>query len=84
MLLRRTRLGLLAARELTARQAGRRARPGAARRRVMARELAWSEQRTSDEIDGFLAEASAEGIVVAPGVGELGALRDAAPAGPAR
>lgn len=55
VLLRRTRLGLLAARELpVARVAG-----------VLARELGWSEQRTELEITRFADEAELEGI--APG-----------------
>ena len=60
VLLRRTRLGLLAAGELCA--------PGGeSPRRVaeaMGRELGWSEQRVADEVERFGAEAEAEGIVV--------------------
>jgi glycerol-3-phosphate dehydrogenase len=55
VLLRRTRLGLLAAREL----------PVARVADVLARELGWSEQRTESEIIRFAAEADLEGI--APG-----------------
>jgi glycerol-3-phosphate dehydrogenase len=52
VLLRRTRLGLLAARELpVARVAG-----------VLARELGWSRERTAREVERFAAEADAEGI----------------------
>ncbi len=55
VLLRRTRLGLLAAREL----------PGAPVRRVgevLARELGWSAQRLELELERFAEEADAEGI----------------------
>ena len=58
-LLRRTRLGLLAARELLAEP------PSDAVRRVgevLARELSWDEQRLQAELDSFAAEAAAEGI----------------------
>jgi glycerol-3-phosphate dehydrogenase len=63
VLLRRTRLGLLAARGLD---------EGPARRvaAVLAPELGWSARRTVDEVAAFAAEALAEGIVVprlAPG-----------------
>ncbi len=52
VLLRRTRLGLLAARELPVeRVAG-----------VLARELGWSPERTGQEIERFADEARAEGI----------------------
>ncbi len=56
VLLRRTRLGLLAAREL----------PGAPVRRVgeiLARELDWSAERLERELESFADEALAEGIV---------------------
>jgi glycerol-3-phosphate dehydrogenase len=56
VLLRRTRLGLLAAREL----------PGAPVRRVgevLARELDWSAERLERELTNFAEEADAEGIV---------------------
>ena len=58
-LLRRTRLGLLAARELLADP------PAEAVRRVgevLARELSWDEQRLQAELDSFAVEAAAEGI----------------------
>jgi glycerol-3-phosphate dehydrogenase len=64
-LLRRTRLGLLAARELTGEGDGE---PGGERpavRRVadvLARELGWDEQRVSRELVAFAQEARAEGI----------------------
>ena len=58
-LLRRTRLGLLAAREV--------ADPsGTAARRVahaMAADLGWDERRVEAEVGAFLDEAAAEGIV---------------------
>jgi glycerol-3-phosphate dehydrogenase len=77
VLLRRTRLGLLAARELTATvpgaSAGReptaaaigsRAGAGPVQRvgAVLARELGWSEERLALELLGFAREAEAEGI----------------------
>ncbi len=55
VLLRRTRLGLLAAREL----------PVALVADVLAKELGWSEQRTESEVARFAVEAELEGI--APG-----------------
>jgi glycerol-3-phosphate dehydrogenase len=62
VLLRRTRLGLLAARELSA--------PGGEipRRvaRAMAPELGWDDARVALEVDRFREEAEAEGIVIAP------------------
>jgi glycerol-3-phosphate dehydrogenase len=60
VLLRRTRLGLLAARELTAGDAE------AARRvaRAMALELGWDRERIELEVSRFALEADAEGIVV--------------------
>jgi glycerol-3-phosphate dehydrogenase len=62
VLLRRTRLGLLAARELSA--------PGdeIPRRvaRAMAPELGWDDARVALEVDRFREEAEAEGLVVAP------------------
>jgi glycerol-3-phosphate dehydrogenase len=75
VLLRRTRLGLLAAREL---QAG-----SAAVQRVgetLARELAWDGARLADELGRFAGEALAEGLVV-PGAQELAAAVGAGPAG---
>ena len=60
-LLRRTRLGLLAARELT--ESG--PAPSEAVRRVgevLARELGWDEQRLSSELAAFEGEAAAEGV----------------------
>jgi glycerol-3-phosphate dehydrogenase len=60
VLLRRTRLGLLAARELTG------AEPDSPVRRVadtLARELAWDAERVALELARFAEEALAEGIV---------------------
>jgi len=60
VLLRRTRLGLIAARELTG-------EPPTAVRRVgeaIAGELGWSAERLARELDGFAQEAHAEGIAV--------------------
>jgi glycerol-3-phosphate dehydrogenase len=59
VLLRRTRLGLLAARELcdpTAAAAGLVAE-------AMARELGWDDRRTGDQIAAWEAEARAEGLI---------------------
>ncbi|HWY19373.1 MAG TPA: glycerol-3-phosphate dehydrogenase/oxidase [Solirubrobacteraceae bacterium] len=52
VLLRRTRLGLLAARELPVQRVAD----------VLARELHWSAERTAREVERFAAEADAEGI----------------------
>ncbi len=63
VLLRRTRLGLLAARELS--HDG--VEPAPSVRRVAAllgEELGWSSERTATEIDRFLEEARLEGILV--------------------
>jgi glycerol-3-phosphate dehydrogenase len=59
VLLRRTRLGLLAARELTGADG-----PGPLRRvgEVLGRELGWDEGRLQGELAAFEAEAAAEGI----------------------
>jgi glycerol-3-phosphate dehydrogenase len=62
--LRRTRLGLLAARGLEDHPARQVAG-------VLAPELGWSVQRTRDEIARFAREALAEGIVVTAGDGAL-------------
>ena len=67
VLLRRTRLGLLAAHELISRPrrdgggaAGPVERVGA----VLARELEWSGRRLEAELERFAQEADAEGLVV--------------------
>jgi glycerol-3-phosphate dehydrogenase len=70
VLLRRTRLGLLAANELTA------AGGGASVRRVgevLARELGWEATRLEGELTAFEAEAAAEGIAAAARAPEPGA-----------
>ena len=61
-LLRRTRLGLLAARELTD--------PAVVERvaRAMARELGWDEDRIAAEVRGYADEAAAEGLVATDAV----------------
>jgi glycerol-3-phosphate dehydrogenase len=81
VMLRRTRLGLLAAREATG-------APARAVGALLARELGWSEERLQRELADFQAEAAAEGIVVqrivaAPheGGGEGGAPSQRAGAG---
>jgi glycerol-3-phosphate dehydrogenase len=62
VLLRRTRLGLLAARQLTAHGDGEE-RPVDRVGHTLARELGWSEQRLALELERFAEEARAEGIV---------------------
>jgi glycerol-3-phosphate dehydrogenase len=69
VLLRRTRLGLLAANELTGAGAGAAGGERPALRRVgdvMARELGWDEARLEHELAAFAAEARAEGIARVP------------------
>jgi glycerol-3-phosphate dehydrogenase len=61
VLLRRTRLGLLAARELCGPDDGAPARVS----RLLAQELGWDERRRSEEAEGFRREAREEGILVA-------------------
>ncbi len=64
VLLRRTRLGLLAARELSSGAEG----PVGRVADVLARELGWDEDRLARELHAFAVEAVAEGI--AAGAGE--------------
>ncbi len=59
VLLRRTRLGLLAARELSESGVGG---PVSRVADVLAGELGWSEQRTREEVERFAEEARAEGL----------------------
>ncbi len=73
VLLRRTRLGLLAARELCA--PGDRAVERVAR--ALAPEQGWDESRTAAEVDRFRTEARDE--VLAPGVGATSGRGHAAP-----
>jgi glycerol-3-phosphate dehydrogenase len=62
VLLRRTRLGLLAARELpTGQPDGAGPVPRVAG--ILGRELGWDAKRVSSEIEGFAEEARAEGLV---------------------
>jgi glycerol-3-phosphate dehydrogenase len=61
VLLRRTRLGLLAARSLSGEESDH-AGPVSRVAGVLARELQWSAERTSDEIERFREEAHAEGL----------------------
>ncbi len=87
VLLRRTRLGLLAARELLAEAPGGAvsARDPVARvGQVLAQELGWAPERLERELDAFAEEAHAEGILVAaePAAGPLVQLA-AAPEAPA-
>jgi glycerol-3-phosphate dehydrogenase len=60
VLLRRTRLGLLAARELCAPESDTPRRVA----RALAPELHWDERRIEDEVGRFQGEAAAEGLVV--------------------
>jgi len=60
VLLRRTRLGLLAARELCTADSEAPARVA----RALGRELGWDERQIAEEVERFAAEADAEGIVV--------------------
>jgi glycerol-3-phosphate dehydrogenase len=62
VMLRRTRLGLLAARELTAGEPPGGSGPVQRVGEVIARELGWSAERLGREIERFAAEAAAEGI----------------------
>jgi glycerol-3-phosphate dehydrogenase len=64
-MLRRTRLGLLAARELTAADSSGGGEAGPAQRvgDVLARELGWDAVRLAQERERFALEAAAEGIV---------------------
>ena len=65
VLLRRTRLGLLAARALPRRTPPpRRPRRCVRVGEVMARELQWSRERLERELEGFAHEAAAEGIAL--------------------
>jgi glycerol-3-phosphate dehydrogenase len=65
VMLRRTRLGLLAARELTGQAAAAGDGPVARVGDVLARELGWDEARLAVELRAFEAEAASEGIAVA-------------------
>jgi glycerol-3-phosphate dehydrogenase len=60
VLLRRTRVGLLAARQV----ADPSGEPAERVARAMAPELGWDDARVQTEVQAFLAEADAEGIVV--------------------
>lgn len=62
VLLRRTRLGLLAARELLADASEPESSVGRVAA-LLAGELDWSEQRAASEVERFLEEAGAEGIL---------------------
>ena len=61
VLLRRTRLGLLAGRELSDPSSAALERTAD----VLGAELGWSDQQRADEIEAFIAEAASEGIAVA-------------------
>jgi glycerol-3-phosphate dehydrogenase len=74
VLLRRTRLGLLAARELSTGADG----PAGRVADVMARELGWDQARLAAELAAFDVEAAAEGIA-ATGGGALAPAGEAAP-----
>jgi glycerol-3-phosphate dehydrogenase len=64
VLLRRTRLGLLAARDLAPDRAGETPAPVRRVADVLAGELGWSSERVAVEIERFVQEARAEGSVV--------------------
>jgi glycerol-3-phosphate dehydrogenase len=96
VLLRRTRLGLLAARELTDTRGGpgqlasgardapdSREYPAPVRRvgEVLARELQWSRERLELELDRFAEEAAAEGITATPACPRTGELAEDVHAG---
>jgi glycerol-3-phosphate dehydrogenase len=84
VLLRRTRLGLLAARELAA-APGADAHAAPVRRvgETMARELGWSAERLTNELEHFAEEARAEGILARAGAAP-GATGNGAAAGAER
>jgi glycerol-3-phosphate dehydrogenase len=65
VLLRRTRLGLIAARELLCDGGAERAPSVARVAALLGGELGWSEERTAAETERFLEEARLEGILVA-------------------
>jgi glycerol-3-phosphate dehydrogenase len=81
VLLRRTRLGLLAARELTRVSVGEQAGPVQRVGAVLARELDWSRERLSVELERFAEEAVAEGLLTDVPVEHAG--QELAPAPPA-
>ncbi len=62
VLLRRTRLGLLAARELAAGPSAGDADPARRVADALGRELGWSAERTAREVERFSEEADAEGL----------------------
>jgi glycerol-3-phosphate dehydrogenase len=64
VMLRRTRLGLLAARELDV-EGAQGASPVRRVADVLARELGWDEQRLAAELESFALEARAEGLLSA-------------------
>jgi glycerol-3-phosphate dehydrogenase len=68
VLLRRTRLGVLAARELAVDRSPPTAGTGPVARvaAILARELGWNGARTELEMERFLQEARAEGLVASP------------------
>jgi glycerol-3-phosphate dehydrogenase len=67
VLLRRTRLGLLAARQLIPGEGGPVERVG----EILARELGWSQERRTLEVRRFAEEADAEGIVAGTAAPEI-------------
>ena len=64
VLLRRTRLGLLAARQLVSDRDGA-SEPVQRVAEVLARELGWEQRRVKEEMERFALEASAEGLKLA-------------------
>jgi glycerol-3-phosphate dehydrogenase len=79
VMLRRTRLGLLAARELMAPPAAGDGGPVQRVGDVLARELGWSAARLAEELDRFAAEAAAEGMLLDIGVAREPAAAAAPP-----
>ena len=82
VLLRRTRLGLLAARDLTERPNGG-ASPVEIVGDILAHELGWSAERLRGELDRFAHEALAEGIVAETERPEISATEGASADGAA-
>ncbi len=81
VLLRRTRLGILAARELVGERPAESSGGGPVERvgDVLARELSWSPERRALELRRFAEEADAEGIAAASAESVLDAAEPSAP-----
>jgi glycerol-3-phosphate dehydrogenase len=81
VLLRRTRLGLLAARDLAPDRTGEAAAPVRRVADVLAGELGWSSERVAAEIEGFAEEARAEGSFAREAGAEVSVAQEAAAEG---